>query len=370
MIATKVPFVDLKAQYRTIEPEIKAAVNDVLEKSDYILGGAVERFESEYAAFVGTRHCVGLSNGLDALRLALEALGVGPGDEVVVPATTYVATALAVSAVGAKVVLADGDAGTYNLDPKELEKALSPRTKCVLPVHLGGQSANMKAIMALAAERGIPVIEDAAQSHGSLYEGKMTGSIGAVGCFSFYPGKNLGAYGDGGAITTDDSALAEKIKRLRNYGQRVKYDHVEKGLNCRLDTLQAAILSVKLKRLKSWNEARARHAAVYRKELAGVGDLSFQAAEPGATHVYHLFFAETDRRDELLAHLKKDGIDGGIHYPTPIHLQGAYADLGLKPGAFPRAERRARRTLSLPMFAELTPSQLEAVCASVRSFFG
>ncbi len=368
-MSAKVPFVDLKAQYRSIEPEIKAALGAVLEKGDYILGSAVEAFEKDFAAFCRSRHAVSVDNGLNALRLALAALNVGPGDEVIVPASTYIATALAVSSLGAKPVLVDCDAGTFNIDAKAAERALSKRTKAVIPVHLAGQPADMDAIMALAKDADIPVVEDAAQAHGAAYRGKPAGSIGRLGCFSFYPGKNLGAYGDGGCVVTDDDALAERLRSLRNYGQKVKYEHVEKGLNARLDTLQAAVLSVKLKRLARWNEERARHAARYRELLAGIPGLDFQAPQAGAAHVYHLFYVETDRRDELRAHLKAAGVDTGIHYPKPVHLQPAYADLGLAPGALPNAERHARRTLSLPMFAELSQRQLDCVVGALKDFF-
>ena len=365
----KIPFVDLQAQYRSIEAEVQAAMRGVIQTGGFILGPEVEAFEKQFAAFSGAAHCVGVSNGLDALTLSLRALGIGPGDEVVVPASTYIATALAVTAAGAKVVLADCDA-TANLDPGALRAALTSRTKAVMPVHLAGQPADMDEILAIAKSKSLAVVEDAAQAHGALYKGRPCGSMGVLAGFSFYPGKNLGAYGDGGAVVTGDAALAEKLRKLRNYGQRVKYEHEELGGNYRLDGLQAAVLSVKLARLRSWNEARARHAARYRELLSGVGDLEFQKPLDATTHVYHLFFVETARRDELQKHLAAAGVDSGIHYPKAVHEQACYTSLAYKAGAFPVAERRARRTLSLPMYAELSSAQLEAVAAAVRSFFG
>ncbi len=362
-------FVDLPAQYKSIKPEIDRAVLGVLKDCRFILGPRVESFEKKFAKFCGVKHAIGVASGLEALRLPLLALGLGPQDEVIVPASTFIATAIAVSHAGAKLVLADCDRGTGNLDPEAFRRAITPRTKAVIPVHLAGQPANMGAIMKIASERGIPVLEDAAQAAGASYGGKPCGSIGLAGAFSFYPGKNLGAYGDGGAITTDDDELAARLRRLRDYGSDVKYVHVEKGWNARLDALQAAVLEVKLKRLPKWNAVRARHAKRYRELLAGVGDVSFQAPEPRAEHIYHLFCVETTRRDELAAHLKKRGVESVIHYPIPVHLQKAYADLGLEAGSFPNAERRSDRTLSLPMFPELTDAQLRGVAKAVQEFY-
>jgi dTDP-4-amino-4,6-dideoxygalactose transaminase len=310
-----------------------------------------------------------VGSGLDALRLALLALGVGPGDEVVVPANTYIATALAVSEVGATVVLVDCDPRTYNIDPEAIEPVLTQRTKAILPVHLAGQAADMGPILELAERNGLYVVEDAAQAHGARYEGRACGSLGDVGCFSFYPGKNLGAYGDAGLLTTGDETVAQKVRRIRNYGERRKYEHVVKGVNSRLDGLQAAFLSVKLGHLPAWNAARMRHAETYTAALDGVGDLVVQECAPYATHVFHLFIVETGHRDALRDHLAAAGIQTGIHYPTPIHLQEAYADLELGAGAFPVSERLATRMLSLPMFPELTTEQLETIVAAIRGFF-
>ena len=310
-----------------------------------------------------------MGSGLDALRLALLALGVGPGDEVLLPANTYIATALAVSEVGAGVVLVDCDPRTYNIDPEGIESAVTPRTKAILPVHLAGQAAPMVPILELAQRHGLHVVEDAAQAHGARYEGRACGSLGDVGCFSFYPAKNLGAYGDAGLLSTRDAAVAEQVRRVRNYGERRKYEHVVKGFNSRLDGLQAAFLSVKLRHLPAWNATRRRHAETYRAALHGIGDLVVQECPPYATHVYHLFIVETGHRDPLRDELAAAGIQTGIHYPTPIHLQEAYADLGLRPGAFPVSERLATQMLSLPMFPELTTAQLETVVDAIDGFF-
>ncbi len=364
-----IPFVDLKAQYQTIEPEIQPAINQVLSRCNFILGAEVEEFERNFGKFLNVRHAIGVSSGLDALRLAMAALGIGTGDEVIVPANTYIATALAVSAVGAQPVLVDCDPATYNIDVLQIEQVITPRTKAIIPVHLTGQAADMDPILEIARRRNLYVIEDAAQAHGVMYKGKPCGSIGVIGCFSFYPGKNLGAYGDAGMVTTNDQNLAERLLRLRNYGQQVKYKHVEKGLNARLDTLQATVLNVKLRYLKQWNKARVVNADKYRELLKGVGDLGFQQRAPYSTHIYHIFVVETDYRDALQKHLQASGIQTVIHYPIPIHLQDAYADLGYKQGDFPHSERLAGRILSLPMYAELTDEQIKYVTDQVKSYF-
>ena len=329
----------------------------------------MRRFEEEFARFVASEHAVGVGSGLDALRLGLLALEVGPGDEVIVPANTYIATALAVSEVGGDVVLVDCDAATYNIDPRLVEAAVTARTKALLPVHFTGQAAEMAPLLELAAAHDLEVVEDAAQAHGTRYRDQPCGSIGKLACFSFYPGKNLGAYGDAGMVTTSDAAVVERIRRLRNYGERTKYEHVVKGVNSRLDALQAAFLTVKLRYLPAWNEARSRHADAYAAELDGVGDLVLQQRSDSSTHVYHLFVIETERRDALREHLSERGVQTGIHYPIPIHRQEAYADLGLPAGSFPVAERLARQTLSLPMYPELTSEQIGAVTGAIREFF-
>jgi dTDP-4-amino-4,6-dideoxygalactose transaminase len=364
-----VPFVDLAAQQGTIQTEISAAIERVLSECNFVLGPQVEEFEREFARFVGCEHAVGVSSGLDALRLALLAMDVGPGDEVILPANTYIATALAVSAGGARPVLVDCDPPTYNIDANLIEPAVTSRTKAIIPVHLTGQSAHMDLILEVAGRHGLHIIEDTAQSHGTLYKGRSCGSMGSAGCFSFYPSKNLGAYGDGGMVTTDDPELATRMRLLRNYGQTAKYRHTEKGLNARLDSLQAAILSVKLRHLPRWNKARVGHAEQYKDLLSGVGDLVFQDQACYSTHVYHLFVVETEWRDALQKHLDTRGIQTGIHYPIPIHLQRAYEDLDYGDGDFPETERLAKRMLSLPMFPELRSEQIERVAEEIKGFF-
>lgn len=364
-----IPFVDLAAQHRRLHDEIMNAVHESITKCDFILGAAVREFEAEFAAFVDAEHAVGVSSGLDALRLALTALKIGPGDEVILPANTFIATALAVTGVGAKPVLVDCRPDTYNIDVAQLEKAVTPDTKAIMPVHLTGHSADMDAVMDVARRRRLHVVEDAAQAHGTRYKNRPCGTIGDIGCFSFYPAKNLGACGDGGLAVTNDAKLAERMRRLRNYGQGEKYHHVEAGLNARLDTLQAAILRVKLRHLAAWNEARARNADLYRNLLQGIGDVVLQTPAPDSTHIYHLFIVETSHREALMRHLQEADVQTGIHYPIPIHLQECYHSWNLGPGSFPVAERLARRIMSLPMCAELTRSQIEYVVDSIKRFF-
>jgi dTDP-4-amino-4,6-dideoxygalactose transaminase len=361
--------VDLVAQQASIQTEIGAAIHRVLSECNFVLGPQVEEFERDFAWFAGCDYAVGVSSGLDALRLALMAMDIGPGDDVILPTNTYIATALAVSAVGARPALVDCDPQTYNIDVNLIEAAVTPRTKAIIPVHLTGQAADMDPILDVAVRNDLRVIEDAAQAHGALYKGRSCGSMGSMGCFSFYPGKNLGAYGDGGMVTTDDPELAARVRRLRNYGQTAKYRHTERGLNARLDTLQAAILSVKLRHLPRWNRARCANADAYRDLLCDVGDVVFQEKAPYSTHIYHLFIVETERREALREHLDARGIQTAIHYPIPIHLQRAYKDLGCREGDFPEAERLAKRMLSLPMFPELCRDQIERVGGEIERFF-
>ncbi len=364
-----VPFVDLKAQYQDMQPTIQAAITRVLQQCDFILGSELEKFEHAFARFIGVEHAIGVSSGLDALRLALMALDIGPDDDVILPANSYIATALAVSAVGARPVLVDCDPATYNLDAAAVAPAVTSQTRAIIPVHFTGQAAEMDAITEVATQHGIAVIEDAAQAHGACYRGRPCGSLGILGCFSFYPAKNLGAYGDGGMVTTHDVRLAARVRQLRHYGQQSKNEHSEKGLNARLDTLQAAILNVKLGRLSQWNTARARHADTYRARLQKVGDLRVQQQATSSSHIYHLFVIETRHRDALQQHLSALGIQTGIHYPKPIHLQDAYADLGYQQGDFPQAERLARCSLSLPMFPELSEEKIGYVVEAIKAFF-
>jgi dTDP-4-amino-4,6-dideoxygalactose transaminase len=360
--------VDLQSQHRALAAEIRSATDAVLTDCNFILGRQVREFEQAFAAYIGVAHAIGVSNGLDALRIALAALEIGPEDEVIVPANTYIATALAVSALGARVVLVDCDASSYNLDPNKLERAITSRTRVVIPVHLTGQPAHMDPILEIAERRGLQVLEDAAQAHGARYHGQSCGSMGIAGCFSFYPAKNLGAAGDGGMIVTQNGKLAQRARRLCNYGEVVKYEHAEKGFNARLDTLHAAILQVKLPHLDGWNQKRAQNAQRYRDKLAKIPGVGLQAVLPDCTHVYHLFMIQVSRRDALRQFLQDRGVQTGIHYPTPIHLQAAYADHGWKKGDFPVAEELASRIVSLPMFPELTAEQIDYVCGQIAEF--
>jgi dTDP-4-amino-4,6-dideoxygalactose transaminase len=364
-MSTRVPFVDLQAQFRALREEIVPRVTQVMEDAKFILGPDVGIFEENFADYVGSRYCVSLESGTAALALVLEALGLGPGDEVIIPANTYIASAIAVSAVGAKPVLVDMDE-TYLLDPSLLESALTSRTRAVMPVHLYGQAVPMDPVMDFARRRGLRVIEDASQAHGARWNGRRVGTFGDAGCFSFYPGKNLGAYGDAGAVVTDDAELADKLRLLRDFGQRRKNEHLLKAGNCRLDTIQAAVLDVKLRHLDRWNEARRRNARAYDAKLAQIG-IAPPPCLHDEGHVYHLYVIEVGNRADVQSALAESGIATGIHYPIPIHLQPAYRELGLGPGSFPRTERSAQRILSLPMFAELTEEQIDLVVGAIQS---
>jgi dTDP-4-amino-4,6-dideoxygalactose transaminase len=363
----RIPLVDLRAQYALLKPEIGAAIEGVLDSARFILGDAVASFEQGMAAYLSVKHAIGVGSGYDALCLALRAVGVTADSEVILPANTYIATALAVSAIGARPVLVDCEAQTYQVDPALVEPAITSRTKAIIPVHLYGQPADMDAIGAVARAHALPIVEDAAQAHGARFADRACGSLGRAGCFSFYPSKNLGAYGDGGMVVTDDDEVAERMRQLRNYGQRERNDHVLRGVNSRLDSLQAAVLGVKLRHLDQWNGRRAAHAARYSELLAGRGVL-VPTIGRGRSHVFHLYVVRSDSRDALRAHLAASGIETGIHYPTPIHLQPAYRDLGYRRGAFPVAEQMSREVLSLPMFPELSPAQIERVAASLAAF--
>ena len=364
-----VPFVDLAAQYRSIEKEIDQAIRNVLLRCDFILGAEVEEFEAAFARFIGVRHGIAVSSGTDALRLSLQGLGVRESDEVIIPANTFIACALAVSALGAKPILVDCDPSNYNIDPNQIESAITRRTRAIMPVHLAGQAADMDPIIDIARRKHLDIVEDAAQAHGTLYKGRPCGSLGSVAAFSFYPSKNLGAYGDAGLITTNDNELAERLRRLRVFGRESKYHHLERGHNARLDTIQAAVLNIKLKYLPSWNEARAEHARRYRQLLEGVDEIRCPHHQADfSTHIYHLFIIETDHRNELQKHLTSRGIQTNIHYPIPIHLQKAYVDLGYKEGKFPYAERAAKRMLSLPIFPELSNTQIHHIVDSIKEF--
>lgn len=361
-----IPFLDLGAAYRELKPEIDAAIARVLDSGWYILGPEVEAFEAEWAAFCEAKHAVGLANGLDALILALRALDIGPGDEVIVPSNTYIATWLAVSAVGATPVPVEPDPSTHNIDPARIADAITPRTRVLLPVHLYGQPADLDPILDLARKNGLKVVEDAAQAHGARYKGRRIGAHGDVVCWSFYPGKNLGALGDGGAITTDDAAVAERIAVLRNYGSRQKYVNEEPGVNSRLDPVQAAVLRAKLPFLDEWTERRRALADAYTAGLAGT-DFVLPHVPNWAEPVWHLYVVRTRAREALQAQLAAEGIGTLIHYPIPPHMQQAYASLGFAPDAFPIARRLAEEVLSLPIGPQLAMADCEAVIARLAS---
>ena len=362
-VTLPVPFVDLRAQHAPLHDAIEGAFRELMARGDFIMGAAVERFETDYAAYIGTRHAIGVGTGLSAIELALRAFEIGPGDEVITPANTFIATVLAILAVGATPVFADMDAATYAIDPAAAAAAVTSRTKAIVPVHLYGQPVDLDAVLAIAARHGLVVIEDAAQAHGARYKKTRAGSAGHAAAFSFYPSKNLGALGDGGMITTSDDRAAAKLRLLRNYGQRVKYYHTTAGTNSRLDTLQAAVLGIKLPYLDGWNASRRRHAAAYDARLGG--HVTTPVASPDVEHIYHLYVIQTPERDALEQRLKAKQIQTGIHYPVPAHLQEACASLGYVAGDFPITEAAAPRILSLPMFAELTEEQIDYVAATV-----
>jgi dTDP-4-amino-4,6-dideoxygalactose transaminase len=364
----KIPFLDMKSPYLELQSELDEAYRRVMESGWYILGEEVEAFEAEFAAYCGVRHCVGVANGLEALHLVLRAYGIGPGDEVIVPANTYIATWLAVSYAGATPIPVEPDADTYNLNPELVEAAISPRCRAILPVHLYGQPADMDPLLEIAHRHSLKVIEDAAQAHGATYHTRRAGSIGDAACWSFYPGKNLGAMGDAGGITTDDDELSDRVRVLRNYGSRTKYANEVKGFNSRLAPLQAAFLRVKLRHLDEWNRRRKLVAAAYLEGLAGVENLKLPTVLAGTESAWHLFVIQHPRRDELQRHLAEGGIGTLIHYPVPPHLSQAYGELGLKAGTFPISEAMAQRALSLPLGPHLLPAQLQAVMDAVRTF--
>jgi len=364
-LSTPIPLVDLKAQRAGISEKIETAIARVLDRCEFILGEDLRLFEREFAEYCGVPHAIGVASGTDALYLACRALDLGKGDEVIVPAMTFASTAFSVSLTGARPVLVDVRAEDGLIDPGRIEAAITPRTKAIIPVHLYGQCADMTAVCCIAAKYSLTVIEDAAQAHGAIYAGRRAGSLGDIGCFSFYPGKNLGAYGDGGLVTTTRHDIANRIELLRNCGASVKYHHEEIGLNSRLDTLQAAILRVKLGSLDEWNGARRRIAAYYDAALSGVSGIDRTRHGEGSVH--HLHVVRLASRDKVLKALNAQGIGAGIHYPFALHELQAYASLGHGPGAFPIAEDWARRCLSLPIYPELTLPQAEACVAAVKS---
>jgi dTDP-4-amino-4,6-dideoxygalactose transaminase len=357
----------LKQQYLSIKDEVLSAVSNVFESTQFVLGQEVAAFEDEFAAYCGVRYGIGVNTGTSALHLALLAAGVGPGDEVITVPFTFVATTAAIGYTGARPVFVDIDPVTYTMNVEQVEAAITPRTKAILPVHLYGHPADMDVILAVARRHGLLVIEDAAQAHGAEYKGRRCGSIGDLGCFSFYPGKNLGAYGEGGMVTTNNSEFARKIRILRDWGAEKKYEHLLKGFNYRLEGVQGAILRIKLRYLEKWTEARRAHASYYGKALENSGlQLPFETL--GNRHVYHIYPILTPHRREFIDALAARGVQTGIHYPTPIHLLPAYSELPYRPGDFPISERIAAEEVSLPMFPELTDEQSEEVSEAVLEF--
>jgi dTDP-4-amino-4,6-dideoxygalactose transaminase len=365
MANIKVPYLDLKAQYQSIKPEIDAAIARVLDSCQFVLGSEVAGFEDEFATYCGTTECIALNSGTSALHLALLAAGVGAGDEVITVPFTFVASVAAIIYAGARPVLVDIDPRSFTMDPAAIEAAITPRTKAILPVHLYGQPADMDPIMEVARRHGLVVIEDAAQAHGAKYKGRAVGSIGDLACFSFYPGKNLGAYGEGGAVTTSNDKYSQTVRMLRDWGQDRKYHHVLRGYNYRMEGFQGAVLRVKLRHLEAWTNARRNVVSSYNKFLGGAG-VETPSEMPWAHHVYHVYTLRTADRDGMHAFLQEEGIQTGIHYPVPAHLQPAYSDLGYKKGAFPQSEEAANQVLSLPLYPELPSEAVAEVARAVK----
>jgi len=363
----QVPFLDLKAHHDSMRGELETAIREVMDSNAFAGGPFVAKFEQDFATFCGAADAIGVGNGTDALWLSLLALGIGAGDEVITVPMTFMATAEAISYSGAKPVFVDIDERTYTLDPDLLERAISPRTKAIIPVHLFGQAADMGAILEIAQRRGLPVIEDACQAHGAEYRGRKAGSLGTAGCFSFYPGKNLGALGEAGAVVTNNEELRNKIQMLRDHGQAKKYHHALIGWNARMDGIQGAALQVKLKHLDRANQARRANARFYDQHLAEVEEVILPREAEYARHVYHLYVVRVQNRDRVLQAMANRGIACGIHYPIPVHLQEAYRFLGHRKGSFPVAERCAEEFLSLPMYPELTTMQLDAVVHELKT---
>jgi dTDP-4-amino-4,6-dideoxygalactose transaminase len=367
-----VPFLDLVTQYKAIKLEIETAVLAVLDSGQYVLGKAVDDFECAFATYCGVDHAVACSSGTAALHLALTAAGVGRGDKVLTVPMTFVATSAAIEYAGARPALVDIEMPSVTMDPKLIEAAITPETKAIIPVHLYGQCAEMKPIVDIARRRGLVLIEDAAQAHGAEYRGSRAGSFGLMGCFSFYPGKNLGAYGEGGAVVTHDAAFASRLRKLRDWGQDRKYNHLLKGFNYRMDGVQGAILGVKLRHLEKWTEARRRVARWYSEALAGIPDIELPFELPGRRHVWHVYALRVPalRRDAIVEALKRSGIGVALHYPTPVHLQPCFADLSYRAGDFPQSERQASSELSLPIYPEMTKPMVEEVSQALAAALG
>lgn len=364
----KIPYLDLAAQMRPLRTEIEAALAQALDKCTFCLGPDVAAFEEEFAAFCGVKHCVGVNSGTSALHLAMRLLNIGPGDEVITTPYTFVATSWAISYVGAKPVYVDIEDATFNLNPELVEKAVTSRTRAILPVHLYGQPCALDELLAIANKRGLALVEDAAQAHGASYKGRRVGGLGQIGCFSFYPGKNLGAYGEGGALVTNDGAFAARARALREHGSSVRYYHDEIGYNYRMEGFQGAVLRVKLKHLNRWVEERRRVARCYTELLADT-PLKLPVEAQGVQSAWHLYVVRHPRRDELKKHLEEHGIGCALHYPLPLHVQKCYAHLGYKAGDFPVAEKAARECLSLPIYPEMTDEQVKRVAEVIRDFF-
>lgn len=362
----KIPMVDLHIQYETLRLDIDASIQRVIDKGCFILGKEVEAFETAYAKFCNVPYCIGVSSGTDSLEQILLALGIGAGDEVITVSHTFIATVEAIYAVGARPVFVDVLPDTLLLDTSKLEAVITPKTKAIMPVHLYGQMVDMDSLMAIAAKHGLKVVEDSAQAHGATYNGRCAGSVGDAGSFSFFPGKNLGGYGDGGGITCRDESLAMRMRKARNHGRIGKYEHEFFGRNARMDGIQGAILAAKLPHLASWNASRRQIAARYTGALAGLPGVRPVAIAPLAQSVYHLYVLRVPRRDELLAYLQGQGIEAGIHYPIPVHLQPACKDLGYREGQFPVTEAAAKEILSLPIFPEMTDEQIDWVISVLR----
>ena len=363
-----IPLLDLKAQYKSIKPEIQKAINKVINNGQFILGENVKKFEQEFAKFIGVKYAIGVGNGTDALYLALRACGISKNDEVILPVNTFIATAEAITLNGAKPVFVDVNPETYNIDINEIEKAITKKTKAIVPVHLFGQSADMSPILKIAKKHKLCVIEDCAQAHGARYKNKIVGSIGDIGCFSFFPGKNLGAYGDAGIITTNNKILAQKIYILRNHGRLKKYKHTIEGINSRLDEIQATILRVKLKHLKSWNKDRQKNARVYDKLFKNINNIITPYIIKNTKSVYYFYIIRVKNRKKIQTKLKKEGVSTGIHYPVPLHLQPAYKYLGHKKGDFPKTEKLSKEILSLPIYPELTEKQIKFIVNIIKKY--
>jgi dTDP-4-amino-4,6-dideoxygalactose transaminase len=364
-----IPLVDLKAQTASIREQVEKAIAKVIDETAFVLGKAVAEFEQAFASYIGVKHCVGVNSGTAALQLALMAAGIGPGDEVVTTPSTFFATAEAISLAGARPVFVDAEISTLNIDASKIESAITPRTRAVVPVHLYGQSSDMSAIVEIARRRNLLVIEDACQAHGATFGDRRCGGIGLAGAFSFYPGKNLGAWGEGGAVTTDDDAVAVTVRQLRDHGSLEKYRHTRVGYNYRLEGIQGAVLGVKLKHLDSWNRARVQLAARYRRLVQGIGDVTCIADLGRGQHANHLFVVRSRERDRIFKVFAERGVAQAIHYPIPVHLQPAYASLGYGPGSFPVAEAAAEEIFSLPLYPELTQDQQDTVVDALRGAF-